>query len=563
LPCAPNEWSETMTATHLLNVDLASLPQAHCDVLVIGTGVAGLACALAAAPTSHVVLITKDTFAENNTAYAQGGVAAALAPDDSPELHASDTLAAGAGLSDNDTVFRLVHDGPERVRELLALGARFDEANGTIMLGREAAHSSRRIAHAGGDATGREIHRTLFDAATIQVGIAIRERTLLVDLLVAEGRAIGASLLHLDSGQLSVVAAKATVLASGGVGALYERTTNPLVTTGDGMAAAYRAGAAVADMEFVQFHPTALALRANPLFLISEAVRGEGAILRDVDGVAFMHDYDPDAELAPRDIVARAIDDRCRRTGARHVLLDCGPIPPAVFEERFPTILRTCLKQGLDPRLEPIPVVPAAHYHMGGVRVDLNSATTVSGLYAAGECACTGVHGANRLASNSLLEGLVFGSISGLSAAEQTRPEVRELIESIRLKPAKRAAAYPSSRAVDDCIHDLRALMWDKVGIIRARQGLQEALQKMKRWQARFGAPAPQRNAIELANMLTAARLITLSALRREESRGAHYRSDRPERDDGRWRCHIQRSIRRRSDGEIEEEVEELQEVLT
>ncbi|MDI9601797.1 MAG: L-aspartate oxidase [Armatimonadota bacterium] len=550
-----------MIRTHLFDMDLTMLPCAHCDVLIIGTGIAGLSCALAAAPTSHVVVITKDTIAENNTAYAQGGVAAALGPEDSPELHASDTLAAGDGLSDSHTVSRLVNEGPERIRELLNLGARFDEANGALALGQEAAHSSRRIAHAGGDATGREIHRTLSQAARLQVGIALRERTLLVDLLVAEGHAIGALLLHLDTEQLSVVLARQTVLASGGIGAVYSRTTNPLVTTGDGIAAAYRAGARVADMEFVQFHPTALATADNPLFLVSEAVRGEGAILRDADGVAFMPEYHPRAELGPRDVVARAIYDRCQRAGTNHVLLDCSPIGAEKFERRFPTILRACLTQGMDPRREPIRVTPAAHYHMGGVRVDADSLTSLPGLWAAGECSCTGVHGANRLASNSLLEGLVFGSLSGLSAARRSRTEAQEQLRAAHPPHGEPAPPAPPPEEIDQAIDDLRELMWSKVGIIRSREGLEEALSKIEAQLARYRKPTLTRRGVELANMLTVGWLIARGALRREESRGAHYRADRPERDDDRWLCHITNRLEPQEGSESARSVEELQEV--
>lgn len=550
-----------MIPTHLFDVDLTSLPRGYCDVLIIGTGIAGLSCALAAAPTSHVVLITKDTIAENNTAYAQGGVAAALGPEDSPELHASDTLAAGAGLSDAVTVARLVNEGPERIRELLSLGARFDEADGSLALGQEAAHSSRRIAHAGGDATGREIHRTLSRAVRLQVGIALRERTLLVDLLVAGGHAIGALLLHLDTDQLSVVLARQTVLASGGIGALYARTTNPLVATGDGVAAAYRAGARVADMEFVQFHPTALAAPENPLFLISEAVRGEGAILRDDEGIAFMSEYHPQAELAPRDVVARAIYDRCQRGRLQHVYLDCSPIGGEAFEQRFPTILRTCLARGVDPRREPIPVTPAAHYHMGGVRVDPDSLTSLPGLWAAGECSCTGVHGANRLASNSLLEGLVFGSLSGVSAAKHSHSETQERLREAH--PPHPEPVRPSTppEEIDQAILDLRELMWSKVGIVRSREGLEEALGKIESQVLRHCRPSVTRKAVELVNMLTIGWLVARGALRREESRGAHYREDFPERDDSRWLCHITSRLVVDENGQATRSVEELQEV--
>ncbi len=523
---------------------------------------AGLSCALAAAPTRRVVLLTKDTVVENNTAYAQGGVAAALAPDDSPELHAEDTKAAGAGLSDDATVYRLVHEGPERVKALLHLGARFDAADGHIALGREAAHSSRRIAHAGGDATGREIHRTLQSAVAVQMGIALRERTLLADILVAEGHVVGALLLHLDTGALSFLSARAIVLATGGVGALWERTTNPLVATGDGIAAAYRAGATVSDMEFVQFHPTALVTEGDPLPLVSEAVRGEGAVLRDASGVAFMAEYHPSAELAPRDIVSRSIVDRCNRTGSRHAFLDCAPIGAERFEARFPTILHTCLANGLDPRVEPIPVTPAAHYHMGGIWVGPDSATAVEGLYAAGECACTGVHGANRLASNSLLEGLVFGSISGLQAAEMSDSDMLDRIQRIQwMTPPSSDSPMPEEDVVAR-IGELRDLMWRRVGILRDRQGLEAALSALAEWRDELGAPQPRRADLELANMLQVSELIVRSALRREESRGAQYRTDFPERDDLRWRCRILRTFRAGADGADPTEVEEIREVI-
>jgi L-aspartate oxidase len=522
--------------------DLSQLPRARCDVLVIGTGVAGLSCALAAAPSRRVVLVTKDTFEENNTAYAQGGVAAALSPEDSPELHARDTKIAGAGLSDGTTVTRLVEDGPGRIQELIRLGIHFDAVDGHLALGQEAAHSSRRIAHAGGDATGREIHRTLWRAVRVQMGIAIREHTMLVDIVACEGRVLGAVLFHLDTMSLSLVTAGAVVIATGGLAAIYERTTNPLVATGDGIAAAYRAGATVADMEFVQFHPTALALREHPLFLISEAVRGEGAIVRDLAGVAFLKEYHPDAELAPRDVVARAILDRCARTGAEHALLDCRSIDPDYFAKRFPTILKACLQHGLNPREVPIPVTPAAHYTMGGIRVDAESRTDVEGLYAAGECSCTGIHGANRLASNSLLEGLVFGSISGLSAAGSDPRELEGRLQCLPTGKGEPARDHDEAQVLE-WTRELRQLLWRDVGIIRSGQGLSEALAKVESWLDNLGGPLPRRADIEFANMLEVARLVILFALRREESRGAHFRSDYPERDDEHWQRRIYRRL--------------------
>lgn len=542
----------------LIDADLAALPRARCDVLAIGTGVAGLSCALAAAPGRRVVLVTKDTFEVNNTAYAQGGVAAALDPDDSPALHAHDTEVAGAGLSDGATVRKLVEDGPDRIRELIRLGIRFDEVDGHLQLGQEAAHSNRRIAHAGGDATGREIHHTLWDAVRVQMGIAIREHTMLVDLVVRDGRVLGAVLLHLTSGTLSLVLARAVVIATGGIAAMWERTTNPLVATGDGIAAAYRAGAEVADLEFIQFHPTALALVEHPLFLISEAVRGEGAIVRDASGEAFLGSAHPDAELAPRDVVARAIAEHCARTGEPYASLDCTPIGAERFAERFPTILRACLRHGVDPRTTPIPITPAAHYTMGGIRVDADSRTGIEGLYAAGECSCTGVHGANRLASNSLLEGLVFGSISGLSAGAEP-PEDESALEGATRPPGLPAHDRPAEE-VAEATAALRALLWAEVGIVRTGQGLRRALAKIEEWTEVLGSPPARRGDVELANMLEAARLVALPALEREESRGAHFRADFPERDDVHWRRRISRHLIDGPDG-LPEERTDLREV--
>lgn len=534
---------------YLLSVDLAAIPRRECDVLVVGTGVAGLSCAVAAAEHSHVVITTKDTVSENNTAYAQGGIAAALGPDDSPELHARDTLAAGAGLCDEDPVMRLVAEGPERLMELIRLGAHFDQENGDLALGREAAHSMRRIVHAHGDATGREIHETLSRAVLAHPRAKILERTLLVDILTQDGRCFGALFLDLHSEELFSLLAPVTVLATGGIGALYSRTTNPLVATGDGIAAAYRAGAALKDMEFIQFHPTALAEGApqraadsDPMFLISEAVRGEGAVLRDAEGVAFMNDYHPLADLAPRDVVARAIFQRMRSTGRRWVNLDLTPIPPEVLTARFPTILQTLRHRGLDPFAQPIPVSPAAHYMMGGIQVDTHSRTSVSGLYACGECACTGLHGANRLASNSLLEGLVFGTGVGKDAASPTRSPGRleapaEFGEVHRAEEGEGDLDYRAAREA------LREVMWEKVGILRWAAGLEEVLARIEGWMQDVRVVRPHREAIELNSMLTVAQTMARSAALRQESRGAHFREDFPELNDHEWRRHIIRRL--------------------
>jgi len=526
-----------MTRQYLVECDLSGLDRHECDVLVIGTGVAGLSCALAAGEAGkRVILLTKDTLEQCNTAYAQGGIAAALAPDDTPEAHAQDTFAAGAGLCDEENVNQLVRLGPKRVLELIARGAHFDHENGVLSLGREAAHTSRRIAHARGDATGREIHDTLSGAAQANENIALLEHALLVDILTYEDHCVGALVL-MGGGEPAVILAPATVLATGGIGAIYARTTNPPVATGDGMAAAYRAGASLMDMEFVQFHPTALATDTYPAFLISEAVRGEGAILRDADGYAFMRDYDPAAELAPRDVVSRSIVYQMRKAQASHVWLDFSSISAEEIEHHFPTILRTCLSSGLDPRRAPIPVAPAAHYTMGGIQVSSDSRTYIPGLYACGECACTGIHGANRLASNSLLEGLVFGLESGRKAAALSDEELSGL-----MAPEITSGPVGNGRRlldVGETAQALRELMWENCGIVRDGTRLREAISQIDHWRGRMGTPELRREVVELADMLCVARATAVSALRREESRGAHFRTDFPKTNDRVWKCHI------------------------
>ncbi|HQK94382.1 MAG TPA: L-aspartate oxidase [Armatimonadota bacterium] len=537
-----------MGRRYLVDCDLSTLDRHTCDVLVVGTGVAGLSCALSAANLGkRVVLLTKSTLYENNTAYAQGGIAAALSPDDTPALHAQDTFAAGAGLCDEDNVNQLVTLGPLRVLELIAMGATFDSENGVLCLGREAAHSSRRIAHARGDATGREIHETLSRAVLNHANVDLRQGTLLVDLLTHDGRCVGALTFMPDRGRLAVILAPATVLATGGLGAVYARTTNPTVATGGGIAAAFRAGADVMDMEFVQFHPTALATDTYPMFLISEAVRGEGAIIRDVSGVAFMREYHPDGELAPRDVVARAIFDRMNRTGADHVLLDFSSLSTEEIENHFPTILRTCLSSNYDPRKEPVPIAPAAHYAMGGIRVDADGRTSLPSLYACGECACTGIHGANRLASNSLLEGLVFGTGSGASAASLSDEDLSHMT-AVPRQISGNGSRSRGSLDVEATTQALRNLMWSACGIVRSGPGLEAAIDQIREWERAMGTPAWDAAAFELCNMLTVARLIAESALCRRESRGAHFRSDAPETDDENWLCRIVRRLDQAAD---------------
>lgn len=529
----------------LLPFSLAALPTEEFDFLIIGSGVAGLSCGIELAPQGSVAVLTKEGISEGSTQWAQGGIAAALAPEplDSALLHEQDTMQAGAGLCDHAAVQVLVTEGPHRVRQLIARGAHFDtEPTGELKLTREAAHRARRIVHAHGDSTGREVQRSLSANALESAGITVFEDTLTVDLLVSDDgrRCWGALALDTQSGELKVFRGAATIVATGGIGALYKVTTNPPVLTGDGMAMSYRAGAALMDMEFVQFHPTAFAKGPNnPRFLISEAVRGEGAILRNIHGERFMPRYHADAELAPRDVVSRAIAQEILATGADYVMLDLTANTAQQIAARFPKIYSTCVAYGIDPAREAIPVSPAEHYMMGGIRTDLRGATNVPGLLACGECACTGVHGANRLASNSMLEGLVFG-IRTVEAAIEMRDAAR--CEHIGDGQASVPGA-PLPKCSDDEIDAARArlqeTMWHYAGLVRDGAGLRQALQTLDILGRHYGRPAPNRAAIELANMITVARLVARAALERTESRGTHYRLDYPDRDDAHWQHHV------------------------
>ena len=528
----------------LLPLDLSTLPIQDFDFLIIGSGVAGLSCAIELAPNGSVGVLTKEDITQGSTQWAQGGIAAVLAPEptDSPALHQSDTETAGAGLSDPSAVSVLVGEGPQRIRELIARGAHFDtEPNGDLKLTREAAHRARRIVHAQGDSTGREVQRSLGQVTHDDARISVLENVLTVDLWVERGRCRGAVGLNAD-GELVLFRAKATIVATGGVGALYKVTTNPAVLTGDGMAMAFRAGAPLMDMEFVQFHPTAFAKGpSNPRFLISEAVRGEGAHLVDENGARFMPNYHPDAELAPRDVVARAIASEMLESGADHVFLDLTKNTAQQIAARFPTIYSTCIAYGIDPAREPIPVAPAEHYMMGGIRTDLDGATSIPGLLAAGECACTGVHGANRLASNSMLEGLVFG-IRTVRAAIKSAAAADAEPGSPVAPRTHIANQIPSDNFSDDELNEaktrLQTAMWRGVGLVRDEAGLGQTLALINDLYAKFGHPGPRRPAIELANMIECAWLITRASLERHESRGAHFRRDFPAtRED--WRHHL------------------------
>ncbi|WP_336323360.1 L-aspartate oxidase [Streptomyces lavendofoliae] len=516
------------------------------DVVVVGSGVAGLTAALrCTAAGLRTVVVTKARLDDGSTRWAQGGIAAALGEGDTPEQHLDDTLVAGAGLCDEEAVRLLVTEGPDAVRRLIATGARFDtDDTGTIELTREGGHHRRRIAHAGGDATGAEISRALVDAVRDRAVRTI-ENALVLDLLTdAGGRTAGVTLHVMGEGQhdgVGAVHAPAVVLATGGMGQVFSATTNPAVSTGDGVALALRAGAEVSDLEFVQFHPTVLFLGPDAEGqqpLVSEAVRGEGAHLVDADGVRFMVGQHELAELAPRDIVAKGITRRMREQGARHMYLDARHFGAAMWESRFPTILAACRAHGIDPVTRPIPVAPAAHYASGGVRTDLYGRTTVPGLYACGEVACTGVHGANRLASNSLLEGLVFAeriaddiAASGARAGDPVphpAPSVLPLLD-------------PDARG------RVQHVMTTGAGVLRSAASLAEAADALDAVYAEALHDGPDGNKAaepgveswETTNLLCVARVLVAAARRREETRGCHWREDRPDRDDTAWRRHL------------------------
>ncbi len=507
------------------------------DFLIIGSGIAGLRAAAELADAGRVIILTKAERREGNTGYAQGGIAAAVAAGDSPALHGADTIAAGDGLCEEQAVHALVQDGPRYVHELIDWGAAFDrDAQGGLALAIEGAHSARRVLHAA-DATGREIGRTLWARVAGLANVTAHDHARAVELIVEGGRCVGARFLHEDG--TGSARAGVTLLATGGAGQVYSDTTNPVVATGDGIAMAYLAGARVADLEFVQFHPTALDVPGQPRFLLSEALRGEGARLLNASGESFMTRYDPAGDLAPRDRVARAIVREAARTGSP-VCLSLEHLDPGYVHGRFPLIAEACLRAGLDLARDCIPVGPAAHYVMGGVQTDIDGRTSLPGLFAAGEVACTGVHGANRLASNSLLEGLVFGARAGAAMA---RAEARTGAGGAGAAEERGVPPRSGGPLPDGALSASRiqALMWRHVGLFRERKGLESALAELEpAWQS-IGArqrdgDMPDASAWQTVGLLTTARLIARAALRREESRGGHYRSDFPERDDIHWK---------------------------
>jgi L-aspartate oxidase len=486
------------------------------DFLVVGAGVAGLRAAIELAPAGRVLIVAKDTLQESSSQYAQGGIAAALSDDDEVELHEQDTINAGAGLCDREAVHTLVEEGPGAIQELIDWGAAFDRDGAKLLFAREGAHSRNRVLHAGGDSTGAEISRTLYHKACSLPGVDFRSFSAITDLLLDDGEVVGAVACDESRrGQVRIVA-KAVLLASGGLGRVFRETTNPPVATGDGVACAYRAGAVISDIEFVQFHPTALFLEGAPRFLLTEALRGEGAYLRNTSGERFMQRYHEMAELAPRDVVSRSIVAEIERTKSP-VYLDVTHLGGEFLRARFPRVYETCLAFGLDLATAPAPVHPAAHYAMGGVRTDLHGRTNVARLYAAGEVACTGVHGANRLASNSLLEGVVFGARAGAHMRESSR-DSRGNPES-----AAPAAAFPCVPA-----DEVRSVAWEACGILRNGAALARAIDRLSSIRAASSVRA-SRPHHELRNIHLVTLLIARCALAREESRGGHYRSDFPE----------------------------------
>ncbi len=527
-----------MNRRYLLPFKTRRLPQIHTDILIIGGGLAGLRAAAAAAESLDVLVVSKHQLSESNTYYAQGGIAGVMRADDSFHSHIEDTLTVACGIGDRPAVETVVREGPARIEELIRWGANFDrETDGRLALAREGGHSFARIVHALGDATGRELANCLMDVVRRHEQVSILEHTFVLDLITRENRVLGALAWSQQRG-LFVMFGRKTLLASGGAGALYRETTNPSIATADGHAMAWRAGATLRDMEMVQFHPTTIYIAGAARSLVSEALRGEGAGLIDKAGYHFMPDYHPQADLAPRDVVSRGILAQMAKTRTTHVFLDCRHINEAAFKIRFPGIYQVCMQFGINPSRQPIPVHPSAHYMVGGVACDLLGRTDVEDLYAIGEAAYSGLHGANRLASNSLIEALVFGKRAGEHAAAALAGHSRSL--EVPIVAAEIAPSERTEFDIQDVFGSLRSLMWRNVGIERVGPRLDEALEIIDFWSHYlldkvFDKPAGW----ELQNMLQMSRLISAAAGVRQETRGVHYRTDYPERDDRNWKCHL------------------------
>lgn len=534
----------TPVPRYLTRFRTVDIPQLFTEVLVLGTGIAGHMAALEASGHGvRVTVLTKQEELESNTLYAQAGIAASLAADDSTDQHVADTVAAGDGLCEIEHVRAVVEAGPACVARLAELGVVFDmdPETGGLSLGREGGHHTRRVAHASGDGTGREIQRALAAAVAADPEIHVEEGAFAVDLLVEEGRVLGA--LANIRGELRVVWARAVVLATGGAGRLFRESTNPAVTTGDGIAMAYRAGARVRDMEFIQFHPTVLYVPGAGRTLISEAARGEGAVIRDQRGDRFLEAFDPRGELAPRDIVSRGIVSHLVTHGDTHVLLDLTGIPRERLESRLPGVVATGRSVGIDVLHEPLPVRPAAHYTIGGVETDAMGRTGIEGLFAAGEVSSSGLHGANRLASNSLLEGVVTGTCAGRQAADLSRSSARA-----RRRSLAGEGPGPDVEALDldDLVRSVRSLIWRYAGVRRDAEHLAEARRELLRWSPRVLRHSfPGVSGMEAQNLCILAGLLVENAALREETRGVHWRTDCPERDDARFLGHLVQEIGR------------------
>ncbi|NTW28778.1 MAG: L-aspartate oxidase [Coriobacteriia bacterium] len=525
-----------MGRRYLIGFDTAECEQREYDVLVIGSGIAGLTAALTASPTHAVALVTKGELAETNTWYAQGGIAGAVGEADSVELHLADTLVVGQGLCDEDVVRAVVGEAPEALAALQERGVRFDFEGGEVALAREGGHSLPRVLHSG-DATGAAIQQALTDSLRASTGIDVFEQRFLIDLLTAGEKCVGALVLNVATGALEVFWASAVVLATGGAGQVYRVTTNPLMATGDGLAAAWRAGAEVADLEFVQFHPTALDSSAAPRFLITEALRGEGAYLLDASGERFMLGVHPLAELAPRDVVSREIERIMTAAGRKNVHLDARHLGEEYLRARFPTIWQACAEAGYDLAHDLVPVAPAAHYMVGGVAIDIDGRTTIPGLYASGEVTASGLHGANRLASNSLLEGLVFSRRIARALGDSPAEKVPSRIMAVGGEPVT------ENVTTEGLVSAVKDAMQRNVGMSRSDSGLGEAAMVLADLTSVLESESIDPAHLELENLVTVSDLITHAAWIRTESRGCHFRFDAPTRDDVRWRV---RTILRR-----------------
>ena len=518
---------------YLISFHPKALPHFFTDVLIIGGGLAGLRAAIAVDPELSVLVVTKDRVEQSNSVYAQGGIAGVLDSGDCYEDHASDTLRAGGDLCDPQVVEMVVREAPQRIRELIQWGTHFDQEAGHLALGREGGHTRNRVVHALGDATGKEVIRSVVEWTRKLRNVRLWEHTLALDLLTDEGACCGVLLVHPRHGRM-MVWAKQTVLCTGGAGQLYRESTNPSVATADGHAMAYRAGAELRDMEFMQFHPTVLYMAGSSRSLISEAIRGEGAYLVDRNGYRFMLDYDERGELAPRDVVSQAIVNQMEKTRHTNVYLDLSHLDPQFVKHRFPGIAASCGKFGIDITRDRIPVRPGAHYVIGGVTVDLEGRTTLPNLWAAGEATSSGLHGANRLASNSLLETLVYGAHAGVGASQAAL----QMDDSYRVLPLENPPAEEPPDHLDpwDIRNSLRSLMWRSAGVRRCEPELTEALDSIRQWQhyvlvRHFSGPAGW----ELQNMLVIAKIVVQAALEREESRGVHFRTDFPRPDNEHW----------------------------